>query len=568
MYVRSFADNLKKNVWGGVLVAVLFAASVFAQCALFQYLAFGELAFETYAWYLPKFSIVVGMAAFSLLFRRKYWVIVASILINVWILSELFVFRANNVFLDSFSFLYIGNMSGFWSSVPVYFRAVDIWFWLITAALGAVVVAADNRSRSIPGFISAMVIAVAFNFWGGYRLNEQGVLPFINYNFFSSAPGDQWNRSDPHLLRSYSVVHVFFSDVVGLVEYKLSRKELELSPGDLAFLETRVNPDAAECEPSSPLILILIESLEGWVVNECTMPNLHRFATGHDHVLFAPRVERQVRFGTSADGQMIVLTGILPISEGTAAYEYPLNYYPALPKMYGSSVGIFPHPLSVWNQLHMSDAYGLGENIVTSDDDVEIISTVIEQARLRDMVFAITVSTHTPFADVSALSSLELPDDMPQLMRDYMRGMNVVDSALGLLLDLVDNDGRFAGSTVAIGGDHSIFGGDVCTIFNEYLAASGADYSIEPFMTPFIIYSPSLDGNHLVDNHCFQMDIYPTLLASLGCEHPFWKGFGVNMLDKKAVAARGENYCQDSDYWYGDRMIKSDYFRKYYAKEN
>ena len=78
-------------------------------------------------------------------------------------------------------------------------------------------------------------------------------------------------------------------------------------------------PDNVVVLPKTNLIFILVESLESWPIDSICgyayMPNVHQL-TQQEHVLYADKLCSQVRHGNSADGQMIDVTGLLPVFNG------------------------------------------------------------------------------------------------------------------------------------------------------------------------------------------------------------------------------------------------------------
>ena len=76
-----------------------------------------------------------------------------------------------------------------------------------------------------------------------------------------------------------------------------------------------------------------------------------------------------------------------------------------------------------------------------------------------------------------------------------------------------------------------------------------------------IIHGPTIDGNTCVQGVAYQMDIYPTVLAAIGCEDFFWKGFGVNLMDS---ASRSNRPISDVDAFdLSDKVIRSNRFEYY-----
>ena len=77
--------------------------------------------------------------------------------------------------------------------------------------------------------------------------------------------------------------------------------------------------------------------------------------------------------------------------------------------------------------------------------------------------------------------------------------------------------------------------------------------------------SPYIDGNFRVDDICYQMDIFPTMLHLIDCGDYYWHGLGVNILDENARQNRG--LIEQEAYRISDLMIRNDYFRKRMSKE-
>ena len=82
--------------------------------------------------------------------------------------------------------------------------------------------------------------------------------------------------------------------------------------------------------------------------------------------------------------------------------------------------------------------------------------------------------------------------------------------------------------------------------------ASGENYC------PLIIYSPQIKGNIQVDELCYQMDVFLTILHLIGCEDYYWKGFGVNLLD--SVARNNRPITEQEAFVLSDKVIRANYF--------
>jgi phosphoglycerol transferase MdoB-like AlkP superfamily enzyme len=82
--------------------------------------------------------------------------------------------------------------------------------------------------------------------------------------------------------------------------------------------------------------------------------------------------------------------------------------------------------------------------------------------------------------------------------------------------------------------------------------ASGENYC------PLIVYSPKIKGNVQIDELCYQMDVFPTILHLIGCEGYYWKGFGVNLLD--SAARKNRPITEQEAYILSEKIIRANYF--------
>ena len=130
---------------------------------------------------------------------------------------------------------------------------------------------------------------------------------------------------------------------------------------------------------------------------------------------------------------------------------------------------------------------------------------------------------------------------------------------------IILSDSILAQSTVVITGDHTIFKPAMLTEFADYAKKNDLSIATGENYCPLIIYSPAIKENKQIDEVCYQMDIFPTILYLIGCEKYIWKGFGVNLLDDSVRHNRP--ISEQEAYRLSDLMIRSDYFRQYYKVE-
>jgi len=344
-------------------------------------------------------------------------------------------------------------------------------------------------------------------------------------------------------------------------EKKYSEK-IQLTAEDIHHINQFINPNAdSTAVAKSPLIIILCESLESWAVDYITddgrylMPNVHNFLK-NNAVFYADKVKSQVKKGISGDGQMLVNTGMLPCNSGAACRLYANNVFPNLAHYYSSSVTLNPAP-GIWNQRAINSAYGIKElyEYENMTDDKSVFSELL--SRIKDIedssfIMAITVDTHAPF-EIASKVDFELDPQMPSELSKYMKSVHYLDACMKeVLVELSNNPNAIT----VITGDHTIFKPSVLQEFNEYAVAHNMAIANGKNYCPLIIKNKN-NCNRYYSEECFQMDIFPTILAAIDMYGDYWwRGFGINLMcpDTNRLLDEEEAYSLS------DKILRSNYF--------
>ena len=578
-----------------LIYTILFALTIFLQCVLFQWRMTGTFILsslwnnpaEFFAFYMSKIAISLFISSFILLFRRKYWTLYVSIFINIWIFVELIYYRAYGFVLDASTMLIAHNMQGFWNSVYMYFMPADIVLILPTIFLFPILFYSNSTEKNKMIMVVLIVCAFIcetigmFSFHRAYRTvngnnvgtqfeeynemlipyDEYHFNPFTRRAFYGMYDISNVQITSEKYIRYHSVIHHFIFNIKeninawinGSATFTLSNNDRKKAV-QLCF-----NPPK-DVEPNSKLIICLIESWETWVLHPYIMPNLFSFIESHESIFYATKIKRQIKAGGSADGQMIINTGLLPLNEGAACFNYPNNVYPSLSDCYDVSVGLFPHDLTVWNQNKMSAAYSIKDNIQTKSTDKAIMTTLLEVVEGYDYVMALTFSTHNPFEGY-VYSKLSIPKGMPELMARYIMANNYLDDCMADFLQAIDDNEDLKDATIVFVGDHTVFYPEQRQSFAKYCQSNKLDYDVMDDYGPLIIYSPFVEQKEKYEDLAYQMDVYPTILSTIGCDEYYWKGVGVNLRDTIARHNRKISVIEAHDL--SDKLIRSNFFKEY-----
>lgn len=567
--INSFLSKDNRAQW---CVFVLFALSVFIKNILFHWECFHSILisslwhapYEFFSFWCPKIAVALFFASFVFISKRSWWTILFSLVLDTWILANLIYFRSNSAFLDVFALSMAGNMDGFWSSVWLYCSWNDGIYYLFTLVYVVLLIFIPSFSNrrwtwcGIGVFVSYLISLFGLfsmtRRWNGEKMGTMFYNP-ISLSMRTTLSSLSYNDH----VKDFTLLHSVGFIMVDELENIRARTNISITDVDQERIKLFVEDDKSKPSFDTPLVLILVESLENWGVNETSTPHLFHYMKTRP-CLYATRITKQTRGGTSADGQMLFNTGLLPINQGAACFRFPTNIYPSIADCYsGQTATILPHEIGVWNQQYMSPAYAYDTTFIRNENDSLLFQTTIDCLHNGyQMVQTITMSSHSPFQYGSSRSALKLPKEMPNYMSDYMKSLHYMDAGLQVLFSQIESDSILSKATIVITGDHTIFPDDLRQEYAIWCRKNNQNYSIEEAFMPFIVFSPNIQEDVLVTDTCYQMDIFPTILHLIGCKDYYWKGFGTNLLD--STARHNRPITEQEAYELSDKLIRSNYF--------
>ncbi len=563
--------------------SLFFAFIIFVKILVFQHITAGGLMFRSlwnaplffWSWLLPKIAISVFIASFVFIAKRQYWTVIVGFFIDLWCIANAIYFRAYDGYFDIYTIQLGGNMKGFWSSVIFFTSWKDLLFPLLTLTYLPLALKVINTKRfwHTPLIGVALFIALSYFSTGILIANQEKTDEFsyndeyICYNdVFSYNPFSEQTRKCFHTtskvgqICSTSIIH----DAGYIInDYIYLRKNYTIPFIDYNDLRNMLSTTHINCMLKNPCIIVIVESLEDWAVNEVSMPHLSKYMKQHPH-LHAHKIKKQTLSGNSADGQLIINTGLLPLTSGVTCYMFPYNQYPSIADCCSKKAAtILPHSIESWNQQYMSPAYHYDTTIVRNANDSILFETTLELLHGGyDCIQVITLSTHAPFDYGASRSDLVLPQDMPLYMSQYMKSVYYFDSGLNMLLEQLASDTLLQKTSVIITGDHTIFYHKAREKYHQYVEQNNLNYRVNEGYCPLIILSDNISETITIDEPCYQMDIFPTIMHVTGCNDYYWKGLGVNLFDTLAIKNREltEEQCYDLS----DRLIRNNWFKQYY----
>ena len=610
--IRSWLACGNRSKW---MICLLFAFSLFVKTILFHWTTQHSILLSSlwmapaafFAFWGGKLVPVLFLSAFVFITKRQYWTIVVNILLDIWCVANLFYFKANGFFLTFDMIFMADNMDGFWSSLNAY-MGWDIEMFLFITGIYIAICCLTKIFSTTKRYTIISVLMIIFSFlWASLtnflyqkinydkygkpnkgqlveqttRIQCQYCFPFGNF-YKDVILGGAWLEKGDWWVKGYinntSIISYFPAMLLYEIHNMEKNNTIKISEeveADIKNYIKSTNQDKTKQLEESNIIYILVESLESWALdsieNKMMMPKLHRFAQSNQ-VLYADRIVPQVRHGNSADGQMIGVTGLLPITSGATCKVYGNNVYPNFAHMYSNSAIINPSK-GAWEQTKMTKSYEFHQliepEIGEAWQDLDVINNVLDysfECGSSFCVLGITITSHVPFM-YGVEHTMHKVNNIPQIMNAYLNCLHYTDSCIGVLLDSVLNSPLADNTMIVITGDHTIFRDEIgFSDMTEYAQENDIDFRAGHTFTPLIIYSPNIEGNIQIMDTCYQMDIFPTILHLIGAEDYYWQGLGVNLLD--SVARNNRQLTETEAYRLSDLIIRSDYFRKYCTIED
>ena len=596
--IKSF---LSKDNYAQWLVFFLFVFTIFVKGVIFHWNCYHSVLISS-LWHTPaeffrfwggKLIPALFLGSFVFLTKKNWWTIVVNVIADIWLIANMFYFKANSLFLSYETMQMADNMSGFWSSLYSYL-GWDIYIYLVITILYVIFHLPFRKvtnKRSVFKFgcvflfsillsvIDNVCYAKVMNIWANATEETAMVhsqmlarerftkyYPFGNAAYYATVEScTDYNAWANLYIKDYSIYSYFPATFI-FSALRPAGEIISLTEQDIKKIEPLFTNKKDSIVPNSNLIFILFESLESWPLGEVCghkyMPNMSALLQD-SHVLYCDKLKSQVKHGNSADGQMIDATGLLPISNGAVCRLYADNKFAGYAECYESAAIVNPAP-GMWGQSKVTFGYQFKELIEPKKgehwEDLELMQQMINYAdtvAYPFCVLGITVSSHVPFTHGSKYPKYNV-DGMPLIMSAYLNCLHYTDSCIGEVFKAVLTHEKLKdNTTIVISGDHTIFR-SVNEEFDTFAQKNDINMQTTKTFTPLIIYSPNISENTQVTDTCYQMDIYPTIMHLIGCEDYYWKGFGVNLMD--SIARHNRPVSEQEAYELSDKLIRSNYF--------
>ena len=493
--------------------------------------------------------------------RHKGWLWAVALLLVLWSVMQVLYIPTYNDIMPWSSFTMVGNLSPLvFKSALGAFRAAHLVLLLpalLALAVWAVWLRRRLREERVSGRLRTAMFAGSLLLYAATRLGllYYGSGPLLAHDgslsqrlhSYSQLMGNQ-NR---YFLKFGFVAYAGHAAVRGITAQRhLSDDERRQVEQFLAEQPQYTdNTLAATAAPPRNLLLIIVESLNAWVIDleingRPVTPTLNALCADTAS-LVSLRMKTQVKCGHSSDGHFMYNTGLLPLTDVSVAMDYGNRDYPALAKALAGydCLEMVCDNLSMWNQLETYRSYGY-DRIYTFADlepvneqydyvlDRTLLRTApnrLRQARQPFFAQMVTLNMHSPYNTLDIIK----PDWVSQStaftpeVRNYLEATTLFDHELGLFLDQLKAEGLYDNTVIVIASDHTERVDD---------APQGRPSLDREGNNCVLIALNTGHGGH-IEGVTGQIDVFPTLLDLMGANAYAWKGLGHSLLRPAPRAA-------------------------------
>ena len=328
------------------------------------------------------------------------------------------------------------------------------------------------------------------------------------------------------------------------------------------------------------VIFILVESYLSLVsdrkVGEVEVTPFLNSLKHSEGVYYNGQMKVNVSLGESSDGQLIYMTGLLPLRSEISASRLSDKTLLGLPKALGFAPEqarmVVPTGPSMWQQDHLSLSYGFGHLYSKLDypgndrsgyiwhlydEQVFSLARLKDEARLSEPFCSLllTISMHSPYSTIppyaTDMAFTSGMDEYPETFYHYLACCRYTDACIKDYFDFLKESGLYDKSLIVIVSDHEAH--------DMYMDMEGQlPTEIPLYIVNGGIKARSSEGEGVPawDGPCNQIDLFPTLLDMMGSDAP-WRGLGCSLLKDE-----WRDFTDNRTWTVSENIIYGDYFAK------
>ena len=549
-------------------------------------------------------SFAIFFNSFNFLFSSKKTIVIYSTII-ISIISTLALTQVMyfNYFSDFYSFTSIANLRELFIVKGEMTNAINInmLVFIIIPIFSYFILkkTLNNNKKSKKIFaISLLCFILLFN---------TTKLTF-NYN----VDNDDLYSSDTYLysnlfnkeraVNTFGIVSYSYRDLVNIIKNALNIKnQLSLQNIDMYFTETQrekqIN-DKSGIYDGKNVVLVLVESLNPWGIDELVSPTLHKMAT---QGIYFENYHAPTFQSSTADAEFAINTGLCPsIDFGPTAYTFYQNYFPtSLAYMFkekGYSANSFHNSKgSFYNRYDYHNAFGYDKFYAAEELEIPLpekfgyewpkdfdlfeksTETILETYNENQpfLSYLITVSTHMPYN--SFRKNLEdefkvvkkIYPDVSSEVAYYLAGAMDLDIGLTHMVEEFEKKEILDDTVFIVIADHYSYGMNEEKIWEYY--DKYEDNTLKLANVPFLIWTPGIESE-VVSEKCSQFDVHPTISNLFNLDNDLTYAMGNDIFSNEinTIIYGSRNTWEDDNILYDNNQTLiqfNDDIDPYYARD-
>ena len=333
-------------------------------------------------------------------------------------------------------------------------------------------------------------------------------------------------------------------------------------------------------------------------------PNLNRLK---NEGIYFSNYYAQASSGTSSDSEFTFSTSLLPVTNGAVAISYWNREYETIQKLLKEQnyriLSMHGNTGSFWNRINFHNSLGYDKYYSKADYNIDetiglglsdksffrqSIDILKNEHDKYGKIFAtlIMLSNHTPFDDLESYGKfdVDIKENVTKTLENgetvteevsypymegtklgnYFKSVNYADSAIGELINGLDEKGLLENTIVVIYGDHDakLPKSDFTRLYNydketddiiseedeKYIDIDYYKYELDRSV-PFIIWTKNEKLSKVVNTAMGMYDAAPTLANMLGVTPKYNLGHDVMGLDDNIVIFPNGNWLTNNIYY-------------------
>ena len=446
-------------------------------------------------------------------------------------------------------------------------------------------------------------------------------LVFLIFSFINATSSDfsrlskQWNRV--YIVERFGIVLYQSNDIFQTIKPKISSL-FGYEEANKLYIDYFNNEENLKYNNDNKytgilegynIVYVHLESMQDFLMDlefndEEVTPNLNKLAK---EGMFFSNFYPQISIGTSSDAEYIMLTGLLPASNGTVFVSYPDNKFVSMATLLKDlgyhTFSMHGNYASMWNRSKIHPNLGYEELIFRDqfvfDEETETIGLGIndklffqqglEKLAIMENTYdnyfgtIITLSNHSPFKyneafdydlsvtyqDSDTLEEVKTCYLCEKSIGDYIVSSHYADEALGEFINAIKNSENFNNTLFVFYGDHDakFSHKDLNYLYNydyktgelkdekdpAYISYDNYDHNLNK-KTPLILWTKNnklkskIKGE--INNVMGMYDVLPTLLNMLDIDYDYVLGHDIfNIKEDNYVVFPNGNYLTNKVYY-------------------